>query len=474
MPTRRILAMAPLALSLTLGACASVHNQPLNEPSASPFAAMASRAALVTPAAAAERESGGDEGTAIGLAFSGGGTRAAAFAYGVLGELSETPYPRPGKPHDMLDHVAVVSGVSGGSVTAAYYALKGRAAMTDFRQRFLVQDVMAELNTNVSLVSINRALGGGANTDKRLRDWLNANLFDNATFGTVLTRRHAKLLINATDVYSRTPFVFAPQTFAAICSDYSAYPLAGAVAASAAVPAAFAPVVLKTYPGECNTPLPDWIKRQAKDPSGSPLLHAYAKSMVLARAGKAKYIKLFDGGMVDNYGLSGITIIRTASQTPYGPLSPQDAVKLRRLMFLVVDAGRGPQGDWNQTVEGPAGKELVGAVFDAIIDANSRSSYAAFEATMKNWRSEIVRWRCGLSRAEVDRLRGHGGRWNCRDLKIVVGHVGFDQLDPARAARLNKVETSFTLPAETVDEVSQAGRDALRANKTFQAFLRSL
>jgi predicted acylesterase/phospholipase RssA len=468
---RRVVALMPLLLGLALGACATVHNLPLNEPSASPISSAAMQAVI---SAAAKQKPDTGEGVAIGLAFSGGGTRAAAFAYGVLSELDDTPYPRRGKAHDMLEHVAVVSGVSGGSVTAAYYALKGRAAIADFRQRFLVQDVMAELNTNVSLVSLNRALGGGANTDERLRNWLDANLFDHATFATVLARGETRLLINATDVYSRTPFVFSPQTFGAICSDYSGYPLAEAVAASAAVPAAFAPVVLKTYPGECNTPLPDWITRQANDPSGSPLLHAYAKSMVLARTGKVKYIKLFDGGMVDNYGLSGVTIIRTASQTPYGPLSPQDAVNLRRLMFLVVDAGRGPQGDWNQTVEGPAGKELVGAVFDAIIDANSRSSYAAFEATMKNWRSEIVRWRCGLKRAEVARLRGHGGPWNCRDLQIVVGRVGFDQLEPARAERLNKVATSFTLPTETVDEVSKAGRDALRTNKTFQAFLKSL
>ena len=218
--------------------------------------------------------------------------------------------------------------------------------------------------------------------------------------------------------------------------------------------------------------MPDWVVQAAKNTSGSPLVHAYAKSLVLAHDGQVKYIKLFDGGMVDNYGLSGITIVRAAARTPYGPLQPQEAVNLRRLVFLVVDAGRGPQGDWSQTVEGPAGKELVGAVFDAIIDANSHSSYAAFAATLKNWRDAIVRWRCSLKPAEVARLRGHGGRWNCRDLKMTVGRVAFDALDPARAKQLNQVPTSFTLPAKTVDELAQAGGDALQANPEFQAFLR--
>ena len=96
-----------------------------------------------------------------------------------------------------------------------------------------------------------------------------------------------------------------------------------------------------------------------------------------------KYIKLLDGGLVDNYGLSGITIARAAQGTPYGPLRPEEAVNLRRFLFLVVDAGLGPKGDWSQTLEGPTGKELVGAVIDTIVDANTRSSYQAFEATMR-------------------------------------------------------------------------------------------
>ena len=457
-------------MALWLGGCATVHNLPLNLPAANPFDGLVGSAAAA--AADQQRRLGDDNGRVIGLAFSGGGTRAAAFSYGVLGQLARTPIAGGNARGDLLDRVDVVSGVSGGSITAAYYALKGRAALTDFRQRFLVQDVMAQLDTRVSLINVSRALGGGANTDERLRDWYNANLFDGATFGAVIARRKPILLINATDVYSRTPFVFAPQTFAALCSDITKYQLAEAVAASGAVPGAFAPVVLKTYPGECKVPLPKWVVEAAKNSSGSPLVHSFAKALVLAHTGQVKYIKLFDGGMVDNYGLSGITIMRAASLTPYGPLRPEEAVDLRRLLFLVVDAGRGPAGRWDQTLEGPSGKELVGAVFDAIIDANSRSSYAAFAATMQNWRDAIVRWRCGLKSAEVARLRGRRGPWNCRDLKITVGRVAFDALDAKRAAFLNKVPTSLTLPPETVDALAQAGGDALQLNPEFQAFVK--
>src|SRR6185437_1287404 len=273
-----------------------------------------------------------------------------------------------------------------------------------------------------------------------------------ATFNALIARRPI-VLINATDVYSRTPFLFAPPTFAAMCSDIAEYPIAAAVAASAAVPGVFAPIVIKPYPGKCQTPLPERVLRAVNDPGSSPLVYSFAKSLERARSGKVKYIKLFDGGLVDNYGLSGITIARASVGTPYGPLRPEEAVTLRRFLFVVVDAGRGPQGDWSQTLEGPSGKDLVDAVMDTIIDANTRSSYAAFEATLRNWRNELVRWRCGLKRDEVRRLRGRGGPWNCRDVTFTVTRVSFQQLDAARAKALNDVPTSFTLTPEQVDEV---------------------
>lgn len=466
MRIRVALALTGAALALALGGCASVYNLPLNKPSANPFAST-----LIQAAQAAERK-GDTGGTVVGLAFSGGGTRAAAFAYGVLKQLERTPTPRAGG-RDLLDHVGIVSGVSGGSVIAAYYGLKGRAALVDFRQQFLTQDVMASLSTAVTLVNIDRALGGGVNTDNRLRDWFNAHLYHEATFGALIGRRPI-VLINATDIYNRTPFLFAPVSFAALCSDIADYPVAGAVAASAAVPGAFAPVVIESFPGECKTPLPAAVVQAAKKPGDSPLVYSFAKGLERARSGQVKYVKLLDGGLVDNYGLSGLTIARAAAGTPYGPLLPQEAVKLRRLLFVVVDAGVGPQGNWSRTVEGPTGKELIGAMMDTMLDANKRSSYAAFEATMKNWRDQLVRWRCGLKGAEAARLRGKGGRWNCRDVTFTIARVSFEQLDAARAKRLNAVPTSFTLPAAAVDELTEAGGDALKANPAYQSFVRGL
>ena len=79
------------------------------------------------------------------LAFSGGGTRAAAFAYGVLEELAATPVMLGGQSRRLLDEVDLISAVSGGSFTAAYYGLYGDRIFRDFETDFLKRPVEREL-----------------------------------------------------------------------------------------------------------------------------------------------------------------------------------------------------------------------------------------------------------------------------------------------------------------------------------------
>jgi NTE family protein len=69
---------------------------------------------------------------------------------------------------------------------------------------------------------------------------------------------------------------------------------------------------------------------------------------------------------------------------------------------------------------------------------------------------------------------GAPANWNCRDLKIFVHRVGFDQLGPERAKALNAVDTRLKLPPDQVDAVIAAGHDALRINPTFRGFLKGI
>ena len=441
--------------ALALGGCESVYNLPANRPMLSPVQVHDLGVAEAHPA---------DDSVLI-LSFSGGGTRAAAFSFGVLQELDRS---RSGVKPSLLDRVDFVSGVSGGAITAAYFGLKKRAALADFRERFLIRNAEESLNTSVNIANIGRALSGGVNASQFPR-WLDDNLFDGATFEAFGDGHRPQLWINASDIYNHTPFVFGPVAFSAMCSDVRPYRIADAVAASAAVPVAFAPVVLETFPGGCATPLPDWIERARKNREAPPLLRAFAQATAHYRDGSMKYVKLLDGGLVDNFGLSGFSIAILSGQRPYDPMTEAQAVRVRRIMFLVVDAGRSLSGDWVNRLEGPIGTDLVSAAADTAIDASVRSSYTAFSALLAQWTAKVRAWRCSLSAADRTRL-GLPADWKCADLRTFVDRLSFDRLEPERAAALEKVPTRLRLPADQVDLTIESGGLALRGSKTFATF----
>jgi NTE family protein len=457
----RIFTLLLLNCTLALAGCVSVYNYPGNQPLVS----------AVVPSDAGPTAPPYDDDVMLALSFSGGGTRAAAFSFGVLQELDRT---RSGSnsAKSLLDHVDFVSGVSGGAITAAYFGLKKRAALDDFRDRFLLRNAEEDLKTSVSLANLGRALGGGVN-DSQFPRWLDRNLFDGATFASFNVNSRPWVWINASDIYNRTPFVFGPIAFNALCSDIRSYKIADAVAASAAVPLAFAPIVLETYPGGCATRLPDWIERARHNPDAQPLLRSFAEATARYHDGSMKYVKLLDGGLVDNFGLAGMSIGMLAAQRPHEPMTERQAVRVRRMMFVVVDAGRGLSGNWTNSLEGPIGVELVTAAADTAIDASVRSSYAAFSTLINDWTAKVRRWRCGLSAADRARL-GLPSGWKCNDLNAFVDLVSFERLGPARSAALDAIATRLVLPPDQVDMLIAGGAEALRASAPYQAFRRGL
>jgi NTE family protein len=449
--------VALLALPCLLFACAARFSEPINvQVAADPARAIPTGLPDV----------GSD--TVIALAFSGGGTRAAAFAHGVMLGLDRAPARGGGS---YFDKIVFLSGVSGGSVAAAYYGLKGRPALSDFRERFLLRDAEEDLDTRVSFINVARGFEGGINEASRLPRWLDRNLFDGATLGDLYRPGRPIVWINASDLYNRTPFLFSPLTFAALCSDPHSYPLSQAVAASAAVPVAFVPIVLATFPDRCDVPLPPWVDRVLSNRSAGAQARAFAAALKRYRdPGQIRFVKLADGGITDNFGLAGLVVAREAADAPHAPLSPAKAVQLRRLVFLITNAGLASKGQWAQTVEGPTGVELLDAVTDTAIYSAVRSGFDAFRLSVRDWEDKTRKWRCGLSQAQLARL-GAPKDWRCSAISFEVVEVAFDQLDPARAERLSQVPTRLKLPAEDVDLVVQAGTDAVLAHPLLrQAF----
>jgi NTE family protein len=439
--------LAAIALVALASACAGTPNiNPVN--------------ARLTAAPAEPASELGVEGEAIALALSGGGARAASFSYGALLQLRDMK-GSDGRP--LLDRVALVTAVSGGAITAAYFGQHGSAGLDGFRAAALDKDWQGLLHT--SFASPNnwaRLMQGGLNGPDRLADWLDKEIFGGAKMRDMPNR--PRIVINATDLYSSTPFAFAAPWFQAICSDLGQVRVADAVAASMAVPIVFRPIIVESYAENCATPLPGWVARAAQDRASPVLLRETAKAFQLYRdPSRLKFVHLADGGVVDNFGVSSLTTIRSASLTPYGPFSPRDAVKISRLTFLVINAEMAPAGDWALKAAGPDGPTMIEAALGAAVNAPKRAAADAFALTLAGWQRDLVAYRCGLSGEEAARL-GAGPGWDCKDVTLRMDMISFADLSQAQFDRLGAAPTQVSLPKELIDELIAGGRQAIEGN----------
>ena len=450
-----------LAVAAPLAGCVGMDVGPINEFTTA--AGQPSPQFLPVP--------GDDGSTVVGLAFSGGGTRATAFAYGVLRELDDTVIDEAPARRTLVDDIRMISGASGGSVAAAYFGYRGRDGYRDLRERFLIQDAEAYMKTSTtSPVNLIRAYYGGVNDRSSFARWLDKNLFDSATFSSFKWRNAPIVWINSSDINNQTPFLFTYDTFAALCSNLDHVRLSDAVAASAAVPVVFAPVVVEATEPDCGYQRPEWLQRALEDRNASIRLQAYARALdSYQHATRPDYVKLLDGGLTDNIGVTGFTLERAAARTPFGPLAPDEAVRLDTLMFLVVDAGRDSGIDWNRSVYGPKLPDLINAISSTGITASVRDEFDALRLAVTNWHAELVGYRCSLPPATVRRHRGTTSGWNCRDVSLVVQHLSFDDLEPAERARVNGIATRLSLPTSDIDATIAAGRHVLRSNADVQA-----
>ncbi len=183
-----------------------------------------------------------------------------------------------------------------------------------------------------------------------------------------------------------------------------------------------------------------------------------------------RYVKLADGGLTDNQGLTSILIACKLSGSPYGPLTEADAVRLRRMLFLIVDAGRPPSGDWAMRLDGPSGLEVAVAAVDAATDSATRLSATEFKSMMLQWESVLRKARCNLPLETVRRYLPSNQAWTCEDIRFFVGTVSVESLALERSARFREIPTSLVLQASEIDAVIQAGRDAALANEALKAY----
>jgi NTE family protein len=202
------------------------------------------------------------------LSFSGGGTRAAALSYGVLEELARIELSIDEKKRRLLDEVDTISGVSGGSFTAAYYGLYGDRIFEDFESRFLKENVQGQLLARTLLCPHNwfRLFSPHFGRSDLAAEYYDKYVFEGGVFADINARRGPHIIINATDMTYGGWFTFTPNIFDVICSDLASMRVARAAAASSAVPGALSPIKLRNYAGSCGFVMPERLRNALERP----------------------------------------------------------------------------------------------------------------------------------------------------------------------------------------------------------------
>ncbi len=390
------------------------------------------------------------------LAISGGGIRAAALGYGVLEELRRTEVIVNGVKRRLLDEVDVISAVSGGTLPATYYSLRGEKTFEEFEARVLSRNLERELALRiVTPTNWFRLPSGTFGKSDLFAELYDETVFNHATFGDLQRANGPFVIINATDVTTGARFSFTQDQFDAICGDLSGVTLGRAIATSTALPPLLTPITLENRGGTCGRKVPAWqVAAEAaigvSETPGRALLRARALQSYQDPA--RPYIHLFDGGLSENLGLA--EVLRAFELLK---VDPDETVlpalrRARKVVVISVNALRFPEVDWDRSPAPPDTDTLTDQMWSIPVD---RISLDAVEQV----RERLAAWQADAPAGGPER-RGY------------LAQVTFDSLkDPAERLYFKRVKTSLTLPKEQVDRLREVAGRLLREAPAFQRLL---
>ncbi|MEE9310233.1 MAG: patatin-like phospholipase family protein [Cocleimonas sp.] len=404
------------------------------------------------------------------LTFSGGGTRAAALSYGVLKALRDTPIILNNKKRRLLDEVDLISSVSGGSFTSAYYGLFGDEIFNNFEKAFLKKQVQSDL-LQLSLLSPKawiRLLPGLFERSDLAAEYYNQFIFKKKRFRDI--RKDAPyIVINATDLSLGQGFAFTDNHFRWICSNLDDYPISRAVAASSAVPILFSPITLKNHAAKCNYSPIIWADKNtnANTSTSTNKKKRYEQSLQIKKYRnheQYKYLHLVDGGVADNLGIrSLIDLTAYQGNSLWNTLNTYKMQKTKKLVFIVVNALGFPNLKTSKRRLSPSTLDVIETTARIQFDKYNVETIDLLRSKFPLWKKQIAKGRCATAPTS-----------DCANIEMDIIEVNLHDLTAKEKAELSHVPTSLELPAETVDKLTAAGSNLLLRSETYQKVLKSL
>jgi NTE family protein len=407
--------------------------------------------------------SGSTDSLFIVASFSGGGARAAALSYGVLRELARTPIVWEGYRKRLVDELNIINALSGGSFTAAYYALYHDRIFHDFEYRFLRKDWESELRARILRSPSNwlRLLSPYFGRAHIFAELLDEALFDGATFKDLISSDQRPIIfVHASDMATVSRFEFNQRQFDLICSDLSKLPLSVATASSSALPLVLSPISLKNYAGQCGFEPPLYLtaeKRTSWSRKRTNELRSYLD------AEKRPYIHLLDGALADNIGMRSVLELSALVENIESSFQVLGVKTIRKLVFLMVSAETDPDVNQYKLDEIPSLTRVLNALVDIPINRYSDDTFELMGQAVIQWRAQL-RQRSQTATSVF-----------APDADIYFINASLSELeDPEEQARLMKIPTNLSLTDDELDHLLLAASRLIRNDKEFQRLLRDL
>ncbi len=387
------------------------------------------------------------------VAFSGGGTRAASFAYGVLQELAEIELKTANGTRPLLEEIDLMSSVSGGSFTSSYYGLHGAGIFDDFEERFLRKNVEGHLLWRlVRPINWFRLASSAYGKADLAAGYYDEILFDGATFADMNRPDAPVIIINSTDLATGVRFPFVWPFFTVLCSDLDQYPVSRAVTASSSVPGLFSPIILENFAGTCGSEPPAWLAEAMNDEGmTNRKFEALGIDGYFDRK-KLPWLHLVDGGVSDNLGLRSFFNLFDLPGNLQKTLKAIAHADVRQILIISVDSHTKAKTGWAQKRRNPSLLQVLESVSSVQINRYSIDTKIIVQSAFEKWTEELT-------------TAGHPVTFHFVD-------VSFTEVkNEDERNRLFKIGTTFTLKDEEVDLLISSARKVVRQSSALQDFL---
>ncbi len=414
------------------------------------------------------------------LSFSGGGTRAAAFSYGVLETLKRTELVNSeGVKVRLLDQIDAITGVSGGSFTALAYRLYGEQLFDEYESRFLKRNVQGALvRRGLNPLNWPALASTGWGRSEMAADYYDEILFNGKTFADLKQTDGPFVSVSSTDITSGSRILFTPSNFDIMCTDLDSFRIARAAAASSAVPVVLSPLTINNYGGTCTHNLPVWTQpfvTAANPPRPAARALERIRELRELMSGQEPYLHLVDGAVSDNLGLRGVLDIVNMLEALKEAGYKTSLDHVERIVVIVVNATSTPKTDWAQNEDAPSTLSIMIKASGVPIDRYSMEQIDQLKDIESRWStmralkdSKFIK---NLPRNTNNRAINYIR--NSPNVKLYTVNVAFSGIqDEQERAYLNQLPTSFVLDDDAVDRLRAGAHTALINSSDFQQLIK--